>query len=92
MRCYGHRDSQCCPYYNASTCVDTCPSPLISDDEYNCVCPSGFTGYNCSQSKQSLAVQLCREEVMQVSLCPNKCTWVWYMYGYMCQCSLHVNI
>ena len=41
----------CCNYYIANTCVEICPSPFYNNTEYDCVCPVGTTGHNCSESK-----------------------------------------
>ena len=41
-------------YYNNSMCVDECLSPFQLNTAnvfyYECVCPTGTTGYNCCES------------------------------------------
>ena len=53
MQCYGVGSDECCSYYNASTCVDVCPSPFVNNTEHDCVCPVGTTGHNCLESQQN---------------------------------------
>jgi len=46
MRCSHNdetHDTYCCQYYSASSCLETCPSDCILDEEYNCNCTSGNT-------------------------------------------------
>ena len=51
MRCSGLGASDCCNFYNASTCVDECPSHLLPNNDNDCACPVGTTGYNCSEGE-----------------------------------------
>ena len=48
MRCYGINSTACCLFYNDGMCVDSCTSPLIPDNNFNCICPGFFIYPTCT--------------------------------------------
>ena len=48
MRCNDIRPIDCCLFYDDGTCVGSCISPLIPDDNFNCVCPGFFIYPACT--------------------------------------------
>ena len=48
MRCYGINSTDCCLFYNDGMCVSNCTSPLIPDNNFNCICPGFFIYPTCT--------------------------------------------